>query len=56
MGSVLWDKRVDGEGNPDGGSEQDNKPPEQMPFSEDAIESVVASPHCAERVDDEVDR
>jgi len=49
------DEGEGGQADPDDGSEQDKKPFDQMTFSKHVFETVLAAPHCADRVDDEVD-
>ena len=49
------DKGVGGQADPDDRSEQDEKPFCQMTLSKHIFETVHAAPHCADRVDDEVD-
>lgn len=52
----MWDKGVNRQGNPDDRGEQDKKPLEQILFPKNVFETMLAAPHCADRVDVEVDR
>lgn len=52
---VSEEKCVYGQGDPDGGSEEDEKPLEHVSLPKNVFETVLATPHCADRIDDEVD-